>query len=482
LPLEANGDAAAKACAKLPAHPTLPRILQTGAVGTSAFVALDFPEGRVVSTMVGDRISLPLVLKVGAQLSDALATIHEQNMVHGELSSDSVLMVPPDRAYLWDMPLVVANRMTDRRGENRLMQNLTRTAAYLAPERAKGSGASMEGDVYSLATVLCVMAGAPLPAASTTLGVVHLVASHTWMPRVPPAIPDPWRGILKRMLSMDLSARPSAREVARVFATDLTHNTKTPTLPEMPLVRLPPGLLRSSGALPAVGASMLRVSAQSNVPPPNAAFDGDSPVVPVNLAEQRRQVTDKLPHAGRPTAAEPTGFDTEVIIPTVDDPALVSDVPWANAAGDEINEVTSSQLISLSGEILVPATEAPPPPPPSALSASVQMTESILVAPDLAQAGAITLTAAELEKLKRPPRWIYVVGVFMGLSIILLLSIAIYLAAKQHGASTSSNLKPPAGHAQVPSTPTPVRALGPVAPVEPDDELSPIRPAAKSAP
>ena len=32
LPLEANGDAAVKACEKLPVHPTLPRIHQTGAV------------------------------------------------------------------------------------------------------------------------------------------------------------------------------------------------------------------------------------------------------------------------------------------------------------------------------------------------------------------------------------------------------------------------------------------------------------------
>ncbi len=270
LPLEANGDAAARACQKLPQHPTLPRILQTGQVGGSAFVAMDFPDGQLMSTMVGvgERLEVEQVIRIAAQLSDALATVHEQGVVHGELSPDSVLVVPGTRAYLWDMPLVIANRLTDRRGENRLMQNLTKTGPYLAPERARGEGSSQAADVFSLGVVLCVASGAPLPTASTTLGVVHQVAVGEWLPRVPAMLPDPWRSIVQRMVAVVPSERPTAREVARAFAEAPQPNS-LPTVPEFPAVRLPPQLL-------AVAAAAVEASA-----PARPSMTLEAPVVDV---------------------------------------------------------------------------------------------------------------------------------------------------------------------------------------------------------
>ncbi|MEW5739798.1 MAG: protein kinase [Myxococcota bacterium] len=248
LPLDANGDAAVKACAKLPEHPRLPRILQTGQVGGSAFVALDFPEGALLSTRVGERLEVDEVIRLGAQLSSALATVHAQGVVHGEMSCDSVLLVHPDHAYLWDMPLVIANRLTDRRGENRLMQNLVKTAPFLAPERARGEGASQASDVYALGAVLCVAAGAPLPVASTTLAVVYQVAQGKWTPRVPMVLPEPYRSTLALMVSEDPAARPPADEVAAIFA-EVPPAASLPTVPEFPVVKLPPELLAAADAL-----------------------------------------------------------------------------------------------------------------------------------------------------------------------------------------------------------------------------------------
>ncbi len=245
LPRDANGDAAAKACEKMPAHPTLPRIRQTGQVGQNAFVAMDFPEGQLLSATIGERLDIHHLIRIGAQLSDALSTIHEQNVVHGELSPESVLLVPEDKAFLWDMPLVIANRLTDRRGENRLMQKLVAIAAYLAPERAQGAGASRAGDVYALGAVLCAAAGAPLPTSATTLGVVHLVANGEWQPRVPNALPDPWRTMVQRMVSRDPAARPSAYEVAQCFSHQPAPQM-LPTVPEMQAVKLPPELMAAA--------------------------------------------------------------------------------------------------------------------------------------------------------------------------------------------------------------------------------------------
>ncbi|MGV3623529.1 MAG: protein kinase domain-containing protein [Archangium sp.] len=248
VPLDANGELAVKACEKLPTHPTLPRILQTGSVGASAFVALDFPMGETLAARGEERLENEQLLKLAAQLADALATVHAQNVVHGEMSRDSVLLTQDGRAVLWDMPLVIANRLADRRGENRLMQNLVKTAPYLAPERARGEGASQPADVYGLAAVLCIAGGAPLPTASTTLGAVHQVSSGEWSPRVPTSLPEQWRTMLERMLSSDASKRPTAAEVALEFAR-VPGQGSLPTVPELPAIRLPAEILEAADAL-----------------------------------------------------------------------------------------------------------------------------------------------------------------------------------------------------------------------------------------
>lgn len=477
LPLEANGDAAVKACEKLPAHPTLPRILQTGAVGASAFVAMDFPEGQVLSALVEDRLDIDIVIRLASQLSDALATVHDQGVVHGELSTESVLLVPPDRAYLWDMPLVIANRMTDRRGENRLMQNLPRTAAYLSPERAKGSGSSMAGDVYSLGTVLCVVAGSPLPTAQTTLGVVHLVASGEWTPRVPMTIPDPWRSMIVRMVSADPAERPSAREVAMAFAKPPAP-AMLPTVPEMPAVRLPPELMAAAEAL-----ARKPVTPEPQ-PEPGAAAAADAAVVAEAAKSDTVVVAAFVPSTTGQTSEQPAASTAPAQTPRTESqevpeisPTDVVKLPTIEMPALQMQDLVGKTQVSQSSSV-VTTVQVPPAPRMTPISTSaVSLTDSIMVSPELAQAGAVTLTPEQLAQLQKPAKWIYVVGGAMAAAILVLMAVAVHLALRQGAAAKqaveSQRLVVPT---QVPQTPTPANVKA-----ADDDELSPLMPVRASA-
>jgi hypothetical protein len=218
LPMDANGEAAVRAVGALPEHPVLPRIRQTGRVGQAAYVAMEFPEGRLLSTLEGEPLGGLRLMELATALSDALAALHEQGLVHGELSPESVLVLSEGRAILWDAPLVMANRLTDRRGEERAMAMLARVAPYLAPERARGLPPSASADVYALGSTLCTAAGGALPGGGTVLAVVHRIATLDWTPQVPAALPPAARVLVERMLAGDPARRPSARELAVAFA------------------------------------------------------------------------------------------------------------------------------------------------------------------------------------------------------------------------------------------------------------------------
>ncbi len=285
LPLDANGDAAAQAMQQLPTHPTLPKIRKTGRVGAAAYVAMEFPDGRLLSTL--DETLPPVELcRMGAEIADALATVHAQGVFHGELCADSLLVLPGHRSILWDLPLVIANRLTDRRGEERVMASLVRMGPFLAPERAQGLPPSSAADVYALGAVLCLYAGGRPPSGATTLAVIHQIAAGRWTPEVPERLPEPVRALLSRMVDRDALARPSPRMVATALGRHLA------TLP--------------AGG-PEVPVAPRRVSGDSAV-----ALSAEQ--LPV-LAEGPVHVSAAVRRTFAPGAAEPSVVVAEAMVP-----------------------------------------------------------------------------------------------------------------------------------------------------------------------
>jgi len=290
MPMAANGQGAAKACERLPRHPILPRVVQTGHVGASAFVAMDFPEGELLSALVqgGQALEFDVVLRLAARLASALAALHEQGLVHGELSLDSVLLAPEDRVFLWDLPLVLANRHSDRRGERRDLLALVKTAAFLAPERARGGPPSTASDVHALGALLCATAGDAPPAGESTLGLVHLVASGGWAPRVPAKVGEPWRTLVQRMVAPEAVDRPTASEVAWALRT-LVPGGPLETLPAVVVEALTPAEADAHQG-PLVEATLVKTAQPPPLParpPPLPARPPPLPTRPLSLLPAR---------------------------------------------------------------------------------------------------------------------------------------------------------------------------------------------------
>ena len=221
LPSDTNASAAVSAMNQLPHHPALPRVRHMGEWGTHLWAALDFPEGELLTQLLGTPMSEAQVVAWGTQLAQALAEVHAQGLLHGEWSGDSILLLTDGRALLWDMPLVVANRLTCRRGEQRQMTLLPKTAAFLSPEKASSGITTEASDVYALGATLAYASGALMPE-GPTLSVVHAVAEGRFRPAVPEFLSEPFQELLHRMLDATSALRPSAREASRSLTQLLT--------------------------------------------------------------------------------------------------------------------------------------------------------------------------------------------------------------------------------------------------------------------
>jgi serine/threonine-protein kinase len=92
--------------------------------------------------------------KIAGESSAGLAAIHAQGLVHGDLKPGNV-MVTPDRAVILDFGFAQERaRLSGRRPGAPPDGG---TPNYMAPERLRSGGASMEDDIYALGLTLLEM-------------------------------------------------------------------------------------------------------------------------------------------------------------------------------------------------------------------------------------------------------------------------------------------------------------------------------------
>ncbi len=367
IPVAANGIAAMAQCDALPQHPALPRIVQTGVFQGQAFIAISFPEGQALSTLLGNRLETALVLQLGEQLLSALSSLHSVGIVHGELSAESVLVASPGRTFLWDAPLVLTGRLSDRRDDHRINQHLTKIAAYLSPERAKGAGATPEDDVFAAAALICAAGGATPPLTETALGIVYHVSTGAFRWTVPPTFPNGWRDMLERMLSEYPSERPSAAEALSRFTEPLSANALH-TLPEMPALQLESmlGHFRRKHPLPDAGVVVEHITQPENVqahglPPdkrPNL-----HPAAPPSLPPAPPPNEEPLPNA-LSVASRPSRIEAARFIPVLHPTPLPATQPFQ---GETATPLATERLATTENDNASPLFAALARPQPSFL-------------------------------------------------------------------------------------------------------------------
>src|SRR5688500_4709644 len=216
-------------------HPNIAQIYGLeGRSGTRALV-MELVEGEDLSALIA-RGPLPLAdaMAIATQIADALEAAHEQGIIHRDLKPANVKVRADGIVKVLDFGLAKA-LATDGSGASAdamhsptltaratQMGMIIGTAAYMAPEQAKGKAVDRRADIWAFGVVLYEMLtgrrafeGDDI---STTLAAV-LMREPEWT-ALPVAVPAAVRRLLRRCVEKDPRKRLSAIGDARLELGD----------------------------------------------------------------------------------------------------------------------------------------------------------------------------------------------------------------------------------------------------------------------
>jgi eukaryotic-like serine/threonine-protein kinase len=243
----------ALAVAKL-IHPNIVQVYDTGVDADRHYIVMEYVEGKSVAQLLQTKGSLgaDVGVEIGTQACAGLEYAHRQGIIHRDVKPGNLMVIggpagrrrrdssahePPTgemTVKLTDFGIARASAQT------RLTQvgSVVGTAAYLAPEQARGEEATPAADVYALGVVIYQLLTGRLPWEGSTLAELAIRRENE-RPLPPtsydPDVPETLSRAVLRSLEGDVEARySSARELSRALEAGLAGEEPATPSDELP--------------------------------------------------------------------------------------------------------------------------------------------------------------------------------------------------------------------------------------------------------
>jgi len=257
-------------------HPNIVQVYDTGVDRDRHYIVMEYVEGRSVAQLLQARGRLggDRAVEIGIQSCAGLEYAHRQGIIHRDVKPGNLMVVggPAGRRSsgssaheppTGEMTIKLTDFGIARAAEQtRLTQvgSVVGTAAYLAPEQARGEEATPSADVYALGVVLYQLLTGRLPWEGSTLAELATrrdserpLSPSSYDPEVPETLS---RAVLRSLESDPADRYTAARELARALEIGLQG-------------REPPGADAPTAALAAgATAPTRRVTGTERRPPP----------------------------------------------------------------------------------------------------------------------------------------------------------------------------------------------------------------------
>ena len=175
------------------------------------WLIMEYLPSKSFAVLIQDEpVSVDDAIRIGAQISSALAGAHRVGIVHRDVKPANILVSDDGTAKITDFGIsrAIGDVKLTATGE------IAGTPAYLAPEVARGEDADFAADVFSLgATLYAAVEGQPpYGTADNPIALLYKASSGEIEP---PTKAERLTPLLERMLATDPADRPSMDEVER---------------------------------------------------------------------------------------------------------------------------------------------------------------------------------------------------------------------------------------------------------------------------
>jgi serine/threonine-protein kinase len=258
LPEELNNDKNARALlireartASALNHPNICTIYDVGEADGKSYIVMEFVNGRLLAEQVPeDGLPIDTVIRYGEQIADAIAHAHERGVIHRDLKTPNVIVMPGGRVKVLDFGL--AKHMTP--GEISLktqsISTLTSEGAivgtmhYMAPELFRGDPADTRSDIWALGVMLYEMANGKRPFRGRTSYELSSMILHDSPPPLRENVPMGLRAVIEHCLAKDPAQRYQYASEVRAALEALRTNSSV----------IPASAILPSAVQPSIGA------------------------------------------------------------------------------------------------------------------------------------------------------------------------------------------------------------------------------------
>lgn len=207
-------------------HPSIVRVYHYGLHQGHPWLTMELLRGQPAQTVVkrsgkpGSKERTAEVLRVGYHLARAIHYLHDRSIVHRDLKSANVLVLPDDRIKLLDFGAAALRDATERITQE---GEFVGTFAYASPEQISGKPVDHRSDLYSLGVLLFRLATGQRPFEADDPNL--LARHHLHTPPTDPALLAPGldAGLAELILQLLAKAPADRPPNADLVAQALEH-------------------------------------------------------------------------------------------------------------------------------------------------------------------------------------------------------------------------------------------------------------------
>ena len=250
-------------------HPNICTIYDVGEADGKSYIVMEFVQGRPLAEQIPEGgLPAETVIRYGEQIADAMAHAHEHGVIHRDLKTPNIIIMPGGRVKVLDFGL--AKHMTP--GEITLktqsISTLTSEGAivgtmhYMAPELFRGEPADARSDIWALGVALYEMANGKRPFRGRTSYELSSMILHDTPPAIRENVPAGLRAVIEHCLAKEPAQRyQHASEVRAALEALRTNSAVIPASAIQPSTETQSPGHRNALLISLAGLAMLATAA-----------------------------------------------------------------------------------------------------------------------------------------------------------------------------------------------------------------------------